>query len=187
MASENTGLKAEQAEELRTILVETCAEMLEACGAPATLVDLTPSVGFSERHIAGFIGFTGTVRGSLVIAASSGLFRATYPLGVQAGNDAMMPDLMDWAGEMVNQTLGRIKRRFCARGVEFDTSSPAAVNGRHIAGRSGPRQGIFELAFEAANEIVSISFEIMVPSDGVIFHTPAEPIACSAEGELVIF
>lgn len=187
MATESTVLKAEQAEELRTILVETCAEMLESCGISARPAELTPSAGFNERHIAGFIGFTGTVRGSLVVAASSRLFRATYPLGAQSGNDAEMPDLMDWAGEMANQTLGRIKRQFCARGVDFETSSPAAVNGRHIAGRSGPRQGVFELAFDAANEIVSISFEIVVPGDGVVFHTPADPIACSAEGELVLF
>lgn len=187
MATENAVLKAEQAEELRAILVQTCVEMLEACGVSARLVDLAPSVGFTERHIAGFIGFTGAVRGSLVIAASSGLFRATYPLGAQVGKEAAMADLMDWAGEMANQTLGRIKRRFCGRGVDFQTSSPTAVNGRHIASRSGPRQGVFELAFDVANEIVSISFEIVVPNDGVIFHTPAEPIVCSAEGELVLF
>jgi len=187
MAAENAVLKAEQAEELRAILVETCVEMLEACGVSPTPVDLLPSVAFTERHIAGFIGFTGAVRGSLVIAASSGLFRATYPLGAASGNDAAMADLMDWAGEMANQTLGRIKHRFCTRGVDFETSSPTAVNGRHIASRSGPRQGVFDLAFEVANEIVSISFEIVVPSDGVIFHKPAEPIAFSAEGELVLF
>lgn len=187
MTTETGALRPEQAEALRTILWETCGEMLEACGVSASPIEVTPAVTFSERHIAGFIGFTGAVRGSLVLAASSGLFRATYPLGAEFGRQAGMSDLMDWAGEMANQTLGRIKRRFCARGVDFETSTPTAVNGRHIAGRSGPRQGVFELAFQAANEVVSIGFEIMVPSDGVIFHTPAEPIACSAEGELVMF
>jgi CheY-specific phosphatase CheX len=187
MTTETATLKTGQADALWTILWETCAEMLEACGVSASPFEVTPSVAFSERHIAAFIGFTGAVRGSLVIAASSGLFRATYPLGAESGRQAGTADLMDWAGELANQTLGRIKRRFCARGVDFDTSSPTAVNGRHIAGRSSTRQGVFELAFEAANEIVSIGFEIMVPSDGVIFQTPAEPIACSAEGDLVLF
>jgi CheY-specific phosphatase CheX len=187
MTTEIGALKAEQTEALRTILRETCAEMFEACGVTATPIELTSAVPFTERHIAGFIGFTGSVRGALVIAASSGLFRATYPLGPDSGKGAAMADLMDWAGEMANQTLGRIKHRFCSRGVDFDTSSPAAVNGRHIAGRTGPRHGAFELAFEAATEIVTVSFEIVVPSDGVIFPTPAEPIAFSAEGELVLF
>ena len=187
MAAESAALKVEDEEALRAILARTCLDMLAACGVTATPADPTPSLAVVEHHIAGFVGFTGRVRGSLVIAASSALFRRTYPLGPEAGLKAPTGDVLDWAGEMANQTLGRIKRRFCDRGVDFDTSSPAAIIGRHITGRSGSRQGVFELAFNVAAEIVSVCFEVIVPSSGVIFPTPARPIPCSAEGELVLF
>lgn len=169
------------------MVTEACVDMLATSGLAAERIDPSLDSVFSERHIAGFIGFSGRVRGSLVIAASSAVFQRTYPQHPGSLTTPSSIDLLDWAGEMANQTLGRIKRRFCERGIDFDASTPTAVNGRQIGARSPSRPGIVDLMFAVGDEIVCVCFEVVPPSDGVIFREPVEPIECSAEGELVLF
>jgi len=184
MPGESRVLKTDQEDAVRAILVDACLEMLVTCGVRADLIAAGAPVAYAENHIASFIGFTGSVRGSLVIAASSSVFDETYPRVPRSALPLSPADRLDWAGEIANQILGRMKRRFCERGVDFDVSSPAAVNGRHIAGRSEEKQGVFELAFDVGNGTVTVCLDIVVPEDGIIFSPRAEPIACSAEGEL---
>ena len=176
-----------QVEAVRSMVTEAFVDMLASCGRVAERIDPRADSVFAERHIAGFIGFGGGVRGSLVIAASSAVFQQTYPQTPRSLVTLSSADLLDWAGEMANQTLGRIKRRFCKRGVDFEASTPTAVNGRHIGARSPSREGIIDLAFAVGDEIVCVCFEIVPPRDGIVFRDTAVPIECSVEGELVLF
>ena len=184
MPGEIRALKTDQGDAVRAILVDACLEMLVTCGVRADLIAAAAPVAYAENHIASFIGFTGGVKGSLVIAGSSSVFDETYPRLPRSRLPLSRADRLDWAGEMVNQILGRMKRRFCERGVDFDVSSPAVVNGRHILGRSEGKQGVFELAFDAGNGTITVCLEVAVPEDGVVFPPRAHPIACSEEGEL---
>jgi hypothetical protein len=83
--------------------------------------------------------------------------------------------------------LGRIKRRFCERGIDFETSTPTAIKGRHIGGRTPARNGIIEIAMTVGDEVITVCFELEAPESGEIFKTPAVPIPCSEEGDLVLF
>jgi len=159
--------------------------MITACGMPSGELDAGQMVSLSEHDIAGVIGFSGAVRGSLIIAGSSKAFASTFP--PVPGAARTFPELLDWAGEMANQTLGRIKRRFCERGIDFDSSTPTSLKGRHIGARSPLRDGIIEIALTVGDEVISICFEIESPGGGDIFKTPAVPIPCSQEGDLVLF
>jgi CheY-specific phosphatase CheX len=179
-------LNAGQQDTVRSVVTDACVEMLAAYGLPVGCIEPGRLIALSEHDIAGFIGFTGRVRGSLIFAASSKVFVSTFPIAAGAP-EPPLPDLLDWAGEMTNQTLGRIKRRFCQRGIDFDTSTPTAVNGRHLGGRSPARDGIIDLVLTAGEELVSVRFEVVPPADGQIFKLPVEPIACSEEGDLVLF
>jgi CheY-specific phosphatase CheX len=179
-------LAPEQEQAVRVAVFDSCVDMLAACGQPAGPVDPGQMVSLSEHEIAGVIGFSGAVRGCLMIAASSKVFASTFPSPPQ-GSARPMPELLDWAGEMANQTLGRIKRRFCERGLDFDSCTPTALKGRHIGGRNPARDGIIELALTVGDEVVSVSFEIEAPGGGEIFKSSAEPIACSPEGALELF
>ena len=171
---------------LRTILADSFVDLLAACGQSAELVDEPGYVPSGEHHVAGFIGFTGVTRGSLVITASSALYRITYPLGPGSPMATSSRDILDWACEMANQTLGRIKRRFCERGVDFDVTTPSAVSGSQIERRRS-RPGVMDLMFRIGAEAISVGFEIVVPDDGVIFKENAEPIACAPAGDVVMF
>jgi CheY-specific phosphatase CheX len=178
---------AGQLNAIQVVVAEVCIDMLAACGVPAEKLDSAPHSLIHECHIAGFIGFTGGVRGSLLIAASSVVFQETYPRHTTRDVPPSATDLLDWAGEMTNQTLGRIKRRFCERGIDFEASTPTAVNGRHIGARARPREGTLDLVFAVGDGFVSVCFDVVPPSDGIVFRDKAEPIECSAEGEMVMF
>jgi CheY-specific phosphatase CheX len=180
-------LNAEQLEAVRSVVMEACVEMLAACGRSVGRVEPGRTCNLSEHEIAGFIGFSGAVRGSLIVAASSKMFASTFPSIAASRPAPSRTELLDWAGELANQTLGRIKRRFCDRGVDFDTSTPTAITGRHLAARSPVREGIVEIALAVEDETVAICFEVVAPADGCIFREAAVPIPCSPEGELVLF
>lgn len=184
--AESKTIDRDQEDILRHLITEACVDMLSACGLPVGKIAAGRLVELSEHDLAGFIGFTGRVRGSLIMAASSKTFAATFPM-LPGSRPPTPDDLLDWAGEMANQTLGRIKRRFCDRGLDFDTSTPTAVKGRHIGARTPSREGIVDLVLSAGDELVSICFELVPPPDGQIFPGAVEAIPCSQEGDLVLF
>ena len=184
--TESNGLGPDQLEAVRQIVSDSCVDMLSACGLPVANIAAGRLIALSEHELAGFIGFTGRIRGSLIVAASTQTFAATFPT-LPGSRPPSGDDLLDWAGELVNQTLGRIKRRFCDRGMDFDTSTPTAVKGRHIGARSPQREGIIDLVLTAGDELVSICFELVPPAGGQLFQSSVEAIPCSQEGDLVLF
>jgi CheY-specific phosphatase CheX len=176
----------EQEDIVRQLVTEASVDMLGACGMPVESIAAGRLIALTEHDLAGFIGFTGRVRGSLIIAASSKTFSATFP-SLPGSRPPSPDDLLDWAGEMANQTLGRIKRRFCDRGMDFETSTPTAVKGRQIGARTPAREGIIDLVLTVGDEMVSICFELVPPADGPVFKFGGDPIPCSLEGDLVLF
>jgi CheY-specific phosphatase CheX len=178
-------IAGDQTEIVRSIVAESYVDMLRACGLSAFVVDSrVPAV--TNDHVVGLIPFTGAVRGSLGITASCALYRITYPLG-EGGPVATSPgDILDWAGEMANQTLGRVKRRFCERGIDFEISTPTAVYERDVEGQAS-RGDVISVLVRVGAELSSIEFEIIASADGGLLRDGATPIACLAEGELVMF
>src|SRR5688572_5553442 len=83
-------------------------EVVEAGGGTDDRETLAASVGLGRPQI----------RGALMVVAAAGFFRATYPreLGDEKVGDS---HLADWAGELANQLLGRVKNRLCQRGLDF--------------------------------------------------------------------
>jgi|GEM_PF-2338710 len=68
------------------------------------------------------------VRGALVVMATPEFFRSTYPVA----SPLALPtetDVLDWAGEVANQTLGRLNNRFAALGCLFSLGIPTVVSG----------------------------------------------------------
>jgi len=180
--SESVVLEPAQAAIVRSLTTEASQDMFQTLGSPVVLLE-TP--GDRAHDIAAFIGFSGPARGMLMISSSAELFRSSYPS--KTGAPPSVVDLFDWAAEVANQLLGRIKRRFCERGLDFDVSSPTAVKGRDIGGRSPAREGACNLAFAVGNQVIGACLEVTPPASGKIFNDPAEPIGCAIEGELVLF
>lgn len=179
-------LIAGQQEILRTVVTEACVDMFTSCGFATRIVDLSGPVEKALQNLVGFIGFVGAVRGSLMISAPAGLFRLTHPeLGSKI--DLSKADLFDWTGEMTNQLLGRVKRRFCALGRDFQVSTPTAIEGRELVRRFPVRAGVLDLALLVGGHVLAVCFEVTPPVDGLVFPDPAQPMEVSSEGDVVLF
>ena len=80
----------------------------------------------------GVIGFTGTgLRGTLVIATSSGLVARMEPLTGMA-HIPLRDRIRDWVGELSNLVLGRVKVGLGHHGVVVGLSTPVAFTGEHL-------------------------------------------------------
>ena len=93
----------------------------------------------AQASIAGVVGFTSEkMRGSLTIASSFGSFAALLPAEVRVHPvsedvEADWLKLRDWASELANQLLGRIKNRLFAMGANLHTATPTAISGSTLA------------------------------------------------------
>ncbi len=179
-------LTAEQYEQLRLVVTDACVDMFTSSGFAVRVLSLNAPPPKHANDIAGVIGFAGAVRGTLMISARSQLFRSTNP----AMDNATSPsdvDSSDWTGEMANQILGRVKRRFCERGRDFQADPPCAIEGREISRRFPDRAGVVDLALAVGGDLLLICFEVTPPIDGQLFPEAAQPIAVSSEGEMFLF
>jgi CheY-specific phosphatase CheX len=166
---------------VRALTTDACRDMFATLGSPVALVQ-TPRG--PAHDIVAFIGFTGSSRGTLMIASSAELYWTSYP---SQGPGPSVVDLFDWAAEVANQLLGRIKRRFCERGVDLDASTPTAARGRGLEIRCPVGEGACNLTFTVGKEIVDVCLEVRPLAGGKIFSDTTEPIECSREGTLVLF
>lgn len=179
-------LDPEQEAKVRVVVTEACVEMFTSCGFAVRLMDVVQPVPTRAHGIAGFIGFGGEVRGSLMLAGARQFFDSTSPVPGEGGR-LTEAALYDWTGEMANQLLGRIKRRFCTLGRDFHASTPTAMGGRELGRRFPLRAGVIDLVFGVGGDVLSVCFEITPPPSGKIFSDDADPLEVSNEGDLVLF
>ena len=108
-------------ERLRPLLVECARSLFCAYG-----LEMQEGRGeLCEHEIAGVIGFTGDVRGTLFVASTLPLFRATCPPPPR--------DVADWTAELANQLLGRFKNQLVRHGIALAMATPVAVRGLQLS------------------------------------------------------
>jgi len=98
---------------------DCCVEMFAAYGVP-----LQPRAGEfldSENLVfAAAIGFVGVdVRGSCLLVGDSAPIALSSPNG----------NARDWTGELANQLIGRLKRKFLGFGLEIQLTMPVVLSG----------------------------------------------------------
>ncbi len=164
------------------ILNEVCAAMWsEGTPAPA-MADPPASLGDA---VVASIGLGGPdFRGALVVLGRPSFFSETYPLprprGVGNG------ELADWAGEIGNQLIGRIKNRVGSLGLDFSISTPTVVRGDRLAlGRSGPQT--IQTALTIRSERVDVVFEIAQDDGRPLLPAKGAPVVASLEGQGLLF
>jgi CheY-specific phosphatase CheX len=177
-------MKDEDRTVLTSLLVQMCRDMFAANGeafAEATGPVTPPD---RENLLAACIGLSGsTVRGALVVVARPTFFTLTYPseLGVPRSDD----DVADWAGEVANQLLGRIKNRLSTYGLDFTTSTPTVVRGDRLQLRIDENNTI-RRPLIIRSEGVEIHFEIERDDDQALLANGATGTA-TPEGHAFLF
>src|SRR5687767_8793327 len=107
---------------LRETLVAACGNMMTR-SVIQTGTDWATVPEAGERVFAS-VGLTGAgFRGSLSVLGVPDFFRVVYP--VELGKHNPSPDdLDDWACEISNQLLSRLKNQLARRGLDFALSTP---------------------------------------------------------------
>jgi CheY-specific phosphatase CheX len=172
---------------LSSLIVQMCRDMFAANGEAfeeVTVVGGAPQN--SETLLASCIGLSGTtVRGALAVVAQRSFFKLTYPaeLGVPGGDD----EVADWAGEVSNQLLGRIKNRLASHGLDFTASTPTVVRGDRLQLRIAEASTIRRV-LTIRNERVDIHFEIERDDEQPLLASSSDGAATvTPEGHAFLF
>lgn len=124
---------------------------------------------------AGVIGFTGPLRGTLVLAPTRTL--------LERSRQGSPFEYRDWAGELANQLLGRIKNRLRGHGAEIHATTPVVLKGHYFA--SFPKVDLSLHCFAAAPGNVSVWFDAEL-ADGLTLLARDVQTGLR-EGEAILF
>lgn len=175
---------------LARYVMESCQELLGeyAVSVEPTLLDERGCC--ADCVVAGAIGFGGDgIKGSLVLASTFPVVRATVPAQVSPAREPDQAVLADWIGELSNQLLGRVKNRLLLHGVALVMSTPVSLIGERIAhsGQSAERHQ--QAAFAAPQGIVRTCLEVALEREVLIEEQPCprESAGVAGEGDVLLF
>lgn len=114
-------------------IVDACCELFEGRGVCLGFVGRSTATVSTYDGIASVIGFAGpSLRGSMALYMSAGIVRISHPTLRLRDHDDEEHSLRDWAGELANQTLGRIKNKLAKYAMTFSLGIPTAISGREL-------------------------------------------------------
>ncbi len=115
-----------------------------------------------RESLAASCGFGGTdVRGALTILGSAPLFSRIHPLPMTASPR----DLVDWARELVNQTVGRFRNRLLAYQVRLAPGVPESAPAAKLRPPSRAHQRRKPICFCIEGEVLEMWLELAVRPD----------------------
>ena len=92
--------------------------------------EATPSP--DDHDIAASIGFTAPkVQGAILMTTRKVLVAQAWPRELRH-REPTEREVCDWAGELVNQLLGRVKNALLPFGLTLEQSTPTVVTGKHV-------------------------------------------------------
>jgi chemotaxis protein CheX len=85
-----------------------------------------------DHDIADSIGFTAPqVQGAILLTTRKDLVARAWPRELRH-REPSEREVCDWAGELVNQLLGRVKNALVPFGLTLEQSTPTVVIGKHV-------------------------------------------------------
>ena len=181
-------MRDEERSLLANTLTTVCGEMLTRSTVQAAA---NPAAASAETHDEGervfaSVGLAGAdFRGSLSILGTPTFFRAAYPPGLGKAVPTAR-DLDDWACEMTNQLLGRLKNQIARRGLDFGLSTPTVVRGNcmHVA---APARPVSVVSLRQDANVAFVFLEIAHEDGRPLLPPDGKPIEASLEGEGGLF
>ncbi len=151
-----------------------CVELFGAYG-----VVLSPSTAefivSDEVLLSGVIGFVGPeLRGTCLLVANRSPIELSSP---------QKDHTRDWVGELTNQLVGRLKRKFLGFGLEVALTTPVVLSGVHL--RPMPRRELSPRVF--STDSGSIMVWVEVEAEAGFELGPAVSDGTSAEGDVLMF
>jgi hypothetical protein len=141
-----------------------------------------PPVG---ECIAAFIGFgNDNVRGSLSLFGGREVFALLHPLPPTESSR----DLVDWACELANQTMGRFRNRMLSYNVNFAFSVPQSALAEQLRLSSSFEPTQAPITFSFNNKILESWVELEIKPSFKFDDNPAnDPSPALVEGSVLLF
>jgi hypothetical protein len=179
-------MKKEHWARIHEDLVVACTALFEANGVALAVEEAAGVVTPPGAAIASFIGFSGEqLLGNLTLVTPSAVVCRSYPLRDRWEIDDAAQ--CDWACELVNQLLGRLKIRLLAWHLVIQPSTPSAAFGLHLRAHEAPREGFRSLKFRAGSEQVCVLFDGVATATTTIAPGPPDVEGRPVEGDLLFF
>jgi CheY-specific phosphatase CheX len=151
-----------------------CIELFAAYGVN---LNSNPSefIVSEEVLLSGVIGFVGpTLRGTCLLVGNRSPIELSSP---------QKEHTRDWVGELTNQLVGRLKRKFLGFGLEVALTTPVVLSGLHL--RPMPRGTLSPRVF--STDSGSIMIWVEVEAEPGFEFGPAVSESTSAEGDVLMF
>lgn len=151
-----------------------CVDLFAAYG-----VSLSPSrsefIESDEVLLSGVIGFfSPDLRGTCLLVGNRSPLELSSP---------QKDHTRDWVGELTNQLVGRLKRKFLGYGLEVALTTPVVLSGVHL--RPMPRRDLVPRVF--GTDSGSIMIWVEVEAEPGFALGPAVSGAISEEGDVLMF
>jgi hypothetical protein len=173
------------AAELSEIVVSASRHVFPSCGIPLA-EQLGDAVESPEKQLVAFMGFTGdALRGTMAIVVPTELMRQAYPLPLRDPDHAEF-EVFDWAAEVANRLLGRIKVALAARSVEIEASTPRVMLAEQLHVTRSMRSTICSACFASGNTSLRVWFDAISSEGQAIFGVVSDDFS-QAEGDVLLF
>ncbi|KYF57257.1 chemotaxis protein CheX [Sorangium sp. So ce1097] len=166
-------------------LAASCVHLFRDNGVELRLLEDEEPQVTPGNAVVSFIGFTGDhLRGSLTLVAPVSLITRSHPLRERRELDEDM--VCDWASELANQLLGRVKNRLRPLGLVIVLSTPSAAIGEHLRAREEQSEGFRRLLFDAGPDRLAVLFDALAPDAALKLEEGSSPDP-QREGEVLLF
>jgi len=162
------------ASEIADLTANCCIELFAAYGVTLSAKG-SEFIDSEELLLSGVIGFVGpTLRGTCLLVGNRSPIELSSP---------QKEHTRDWVGELTNQLVGRLKRKFLGFGLEVALTTPVVLSGLHL--RPIPRSNLTPRVFSTDSGSIMVWLEVEA-EPGFAFG-PAISDSTSAEGEVLMF
>lgn len=181
-------MQTKEALELRKLVIESAQHVLPACGLDIGELEEDAKETPKAQQVVAFMGFTGDyLRGTMAIVAPVELMRAAYPLPIKDAARWQI-EVFDWAGEIANRLLGRIKLGLTARGADIEASTPRVMQGEQLRVTRSTKGTVCSASFRVHDSSVRVWFDTIVAEGRDLFSVPAAGAPSSPpEGDVLLF
>lgn len=161
------------------VLGEVVAECVEKVfDAYATTIEAAPNEHVGHEVVA-VIGYAADeVRGGLALGITKNLAERTMPT----------PDtpLYDWAGELANQILGRVRNRMLSYKLDIQIATPVVLHGLGVQVMSSGAGSVKIASYRSGSDAVQVLVEARF-EDGYELPEPYADDSAIDEGEMLLF
>jgi CheY-specific phosphatase CheX len=167
------------------ILATLCERVFEEVLPDCELLE-QPEVDGEELELVAVVGFSGDdARGVLGLSAPSELLEQLHP-ATAAGETPTPDQLRDWAGELSNQLLGRLKIELRPYGVRFWVATPVVLRGVIVRIMNASHENLHKYTLTSHGERIRVWLDLTL-EEGKHLQLVEEESDTALTGNILFF